>query len=262
MEDDECRDFFMNGPARRIEFFRSMTNLRILDICLQSYDLDYFDMKSMFRGIQWPRLREVALNYLHGTVEDLLNFLRKHAATLKIIQLSNYKLTQGLWLYTFREMREILSLENFRIVGRLQNEGHGEKDAWHRQQQTIRDYLQGSQAVNLGDIIDYGENCSCQVFQRVTKFVNCTLSAVLLYNSQPKSRIDGPIQQRLWDFMTCSTMATMSAVGTNQERIHIPLPLATTAAEFSKRSLGRIIEPPKSLRRLQSLSSSGLPQEI
>ncbi|KAL8768299.1 MAG: hypothetical protein Q9209_005438 [Squamulea sp. 1 TL-2023] len=172
-EDDECRDFLKSGPGRHIEFLQSLTHLRVVDICFHSYELDCFDIESMFRDIQWPCLREIALSYLQGTDKDLLNFLRKHAATLKVIQLSNYKLTQGLWLYTFREMRESLSLETFRPMGWLENEEHGQKDAWnitnfcdgsrqHREQQSIQQYVQGSQAVSLGDIINHGERCSCQ----------------------------------------------------------------------------------------------------
>lgn len=171
MEDDGCWDFLKSGPGRYIELFRSMTNLRVLDLCFYAYEVIYFDFKSVFRDIQWPFLREVALNCLQGTDDDLLKFLKKHAATLKVVQLYYYKLTQGLWLYTFREMRESLSLEVLRIAGPLENEGYGEKDAWkgfldggrrYKEKQEIQDYVQGSQTVSLGNIIDHGKSCSCQ----------------------------------------------------------------------------------------------------
>ncbi|KAL8727032.1 MAG: hypothetical protein Q9166_006330 [cf. Caloplaca sp. 2 TL-2023] len=170
-QDDECQ--YLLNQGQHIELFRSLTNVHSLYICFHSVETSSFDMKSIFGGLQWPRLRELSLNLLSSTSEDLLNLLTMHAATLRILKIWNYTLTVGLWLYTLRAMRESLNLEDIEFRAFLSSDEYPSKDrwdlvAWNEEDKAfpVRDkfraYVLESNEITLEGIINHGEHCSCR----------------------------------------------------------------------------------------------------
>lgn len=121
----------------------------------------------MFRTISWPYLRKVVLENVQGSDEDLLDFLRRHSATLRTLQLRSFWLYEGLWLYIFREMRASLALTDFEFEeGTNINSIDVCREVWegedHATKYKIEQYVLGDESVTLDDIIDHGQSCSCQ----------------------------------------------------------------------------------------------------
>ncbi|KAL8801598.1 MAG: hypothetical protein Q9182_004328 [Xanthomendoza sp. 2 TL-2023] len=169
-EDEEaCGDFLFQG--RHLELLRSMPNLCVVDLCFHSYGFNHFDIEPVYKDVHWSHLRDLSLNFYRGSDQDLLSVLQRHAGTLKVLRLSNYSLTKGLWLHTLREIRTSLKLEQMELKGFLQNEEYYPKDRWDvtnwpsavppSQKDNIRSYVLGSEAVALKDIIGHGANCCC-----------------------------------------------------------------------------------------------------
>ncbi|KAL8850168.1 MAG: hypothetical protein Q9221_004854 [Calogaya cf. arnoldii] len=169
MEDDQCRLYLEEGD--HLELLRSMIRLENLNLSFAPSIDAHWDMKLVFKDLLWPCLRALTLHDYKGTDQDLLDLLGRHAATLKSLTLCNHKLTQGLWLYTFRAMQNTLNLEVLRLKGILHGNAseHGTKDDWvfqgkqHISIKTwIQEYVIGSNDVTLESIIDHGPSCSCR----------------------------------------------------------------------------------------------------
>ncbi|KAL8684806.1 MAG: hypothetical protein Q9224_006123 [Gallowayella concinna] len=162
-EDEACQEFLNRG--RHLELLRSMPDLCVVDLYFQSYGMYHFDIESMYKDVHWPHLRDLSLNLYRGTDRDLLDVLQKHAGTLRILKLSNYILTRGLWLFTLLEIRTSLTLEQVELEW-LTNEECHPKDDWiyttESQKDVIESYVLRSEAITLKEIIAHGTNCCCQ----------------------------------------------------------------------------------------------------
>ncbi|KAL8668502.1 MAG: hypothetical protein Q9168_006869 [Polycauliona sp. 1 TL-2023] len=156
--------------GRHLWLLRSMPDLRAIDLRLMNFGQGQLDMAQVFGGIRWCHLQTVKLREVKGTDRNLLDFVQQHAAKLETLTLDYFLLTKGLWLYVFREMRAIQGLTGFvSIVGLLNS--HEELDQWtidrveigfNELADKIENYILGTDAVTLGDIINHGEVCSCQ----------------------------------------------------------------------------------------------------
>lgn len=167
-EDDACREF-LNGGGH-LELLRSMSNLRTLAVSFMPFSHEGINIEPLLRNIHWCHLRKVLLNKLKGTDRQLLDFLKRHAATLKILSLSDFWLDKGLWLYVFAEMRASLNLTTFELERYVEN-WYVHRDTWGPASsmpgsvvmtQKIQDFVQRSDQVTLGDIINHSSACSCQ----------------------------------------------------------------------------------------------------
>ena len=97
---------------------RLMPCLQVLDLSFASL-LDSWPgvrMKSVIGDTCWSALREIVLRNLQPTGEDLLRFFERHAETLRAVKLGHLKLLQGMWSNVFKEMRNLLKLEECTLV--------------------------------------------------------------------------------------------------------------------------------------------------
>lgn len=117
MEDDQCQIYLEED--KHVELLRSTTLLEELDLFFIPVMLRYWDLELEFKIVHWPYLLVLSLKCYQGIDDDLLQLFRRHSTTLRILELSHYRLTKGLWLYTLRKMRTTLRLERFRLVGNL-----------------------------------------------------------------------------------------------------------------------------------------------
>ncbi|KAI4221330.1 MAG: hypothetical protein LQ349_007868, partial [Xanthoria aureola] len=159
-EENHCVDFISRGGHLRL--LRSMPNLENLEFCVVTNY--HFRLERMFRTISWRYLREIVLENVQGSGKDLLDFLGRHSATLRTLQIRSYWLYEGLWLYIFREMRANLALTNFEFEDGTNFTDFGDswEDIGHATKCKIKEYVLRKEDVTLDDIIKHGESCSCQ----------------------------------------------------------------------------------------------------
>ncbi|KAI4230594.1 MAG: hypothetical protein LQ349_006166 [Xanthoria aureola] len=162
-EEDQCLDFVNQGG--HLGLLRSMPQLENIHLCVITDNPLW--LEPMFRTINWPCLRKVVLEHIQSSGEDLLNFLGRHSATLRTLELRGYWLHEGLWLYLFREMRASLALTDFEFEDGINMDSRDDfSDSWanmgHATKYKIEQYVLGNENVTLDDIIDHGQSCSCQ----------------------------------------------------------------------------------------------------
>ncbi|KAL8665868.1 MAG: hypothetical protein Q9168_007618 [Polycauliona sp. 1 TL-2023] len=133
-DEEKCQTWLDEG--NHLELLQTMGSLEHLDLSFGPTSVAQWPMQPVFRDLCWPRLRVLQLKRYKGTDQQLLNLLRRHAATLRSLSLWGHKLTKGFWLYTLREMRSILSLDVCELAkprgGALYGgtAEYGDKDEW------------------------------------------------------------------------------------------------------------------------------------
>ncbi|KAI4107892.1 MAG: hypothetical protein LQ339_002502 [Xanthoria mediterranea] len=107
---DACIELFERGWL--LGLVRLMPCLQVLNLSFGTYHPVFpkVRLKSIVGDTFWSALREVALESLHSTAEDLLGFFERHAETLRAVKLDRFKLVQGMWSNVFIEMRNMLKL--------------------------------------------------------------------------------------------------------------------------------------------------------
>ncbi|KAL8997136.1 MAG: hypothetical protein Q9169_003519 [Polycauliona sp. 2 TL-2023] len=118
---EKCSTLLRHG--RMLELLGSIPNLRTLGLIFhQSLDRKKIDLKVLVGDLHWPFLNMVDLHHIGSTEKDLLGFLRRHAATLRGVNICNYRLTSGNWASVFRGIRTSLKLMDFWPIGLFLND--------------------------------------------------------------------------------------------------------------------------------------------
>lgn len=162
-EEDQCLDFINMGE--HLGLLRSMPQLENIHLCVVTETP--LLLEPTFRTINWPYLRKVVLEHFQSSDGDLLNFLGRHSATLRTLELRGYWLDEGLWLYLFREMRASLALTGFEFEDGINiNNEHDVCASWgnvgHATKYKMEEYVLRNESITLDDIINHGQSCSCQ----------------------------------------------------------------------------------------------------
>ena len=76
-----------------------------------------FELKYMVGTLTWTSLRVVELEGLRPAENTLIEFLTRHAGTLKELALNDITLFDGSWTSALPRMRNAVKLEGFRAVG-------------------------------------------------------------------------------------------------------------------------------------------------
>ncbi len=126
MDDGEeygCAELFQDGKPQL--FLRSLLRLEVLDVSFEFYCVvvPVVDMSSLVGNTHWAMLREVSLNLVRTSQQELVDFFEKHVETLRVVKLLRISLKEGNWPEVFRAMRLTLNLSEFRIKGWLKHEG-------------------------------------------------------------------------------------------------------------------------------------------
>lgn len=112
-----------DGHVHRLNF-RGLSTFIQSAVSLEELWLSFCEMEDtspvpsqFLRSLEIPHLRALVLNFAMVKASALLTFLRRHATTLKSIELSCIDLRRGSWEALCLGMREILTLESSSICG-------------------------------------------------------------------------------------------------------------------------------------------------
>ncbi|KAL8773648.1 MAG: hypothetical protein Q9209_001414 [Squamulea sp. 1 TL-2023] len=121
VEDDrECQAFLDTG--RHLKLLQATSRLQSLYLSIQSNRPHNFSLVSVFGNTHWPHLREIKLHCLCAVGGTLVDFLTRHAQTLRILHFQDFTLLQGLWIDVFQGMRTSLHLDKFITEGFLESD--------------------------------------------------------------------------------------------------------------------------------------------
>ncbi|KAI4276135.1 MAG: hypothetical protein L6R38_005736 [Xanthoria sp. 2 TBL-2021] len=157
---EACVELF--GQGRPLGLLRSMSSLQVLDLSFEGYDgsMPRVSLKQVVGNIHWSALRKVALKGLETTQKDLLQFLKKHAQSLRVAKLDCLDLSQGLWSDVFKEMRKLLNLEECELLDIYNTPGL--MDNWDcEKSKELQDYVLGKD-VSFEDAI---RACKIRAYQ-------------------------------------------------------------------------------------------------
>lgn len=124
----DCRPFVASGNFRRL--LASMPQLENLSIAIgvpasaptamNQYPMTLDDL---FGGERWRNLKSLRLCTFETTRRQLLEFMRRHSATLQSVSLAYVNLAESSWMVLLPELqvliRESMKLEEFSLYGRL-----------------------------------------------------------------------------------------------------------------------------------------------
>ncbi len=106
---------FLKNDLRMCELLSAMKDLKILNLSTDETpgaDLDYA-VGTTF----WASLRVFELGSILVTEKTLIDFLKRHAGTLKELELNDITLLDGGWTSALPRIRIAVELEGFRAVG-------------------------------------------------------------------------------------------------------------------------------------------------
>ncbi|KAI4238509.1 MAG: hypothetical protein LQ349_001061 [Xanthoria aureola] len=135
-----CVELFERG--RLLGLLRLMPCLQVLNLSFGSLQTSFpgVRLKSVVGEIFWSALREVTVERLHSTGEDLLRFFERHAKTLRAVRLIEMWLGQGMWSNVFKEMRNWLKLEECTLRCLRNTSNLMDKWAWYEAKE-LQDYV-------------------------------------------------------------------------------------------------------------------------
>ncbi|MCJ1402538.1 hypothetical protein MMC11_005758 [Xylographa trunciseda] len=154
IEAEKCRENLESGSL-----FCLLTSATDLESLHFGFDTLYSDQQparlaDIFGKQRWGSLREVALGQIQTTEDDLLAFLKRHKATLKVILIQNMRLEYSVaWIETLRKIKNIAQWDSALVCGKLyygqQNTSEdnfqydiGIEGSWDENQcAVVRDYL-------------------------------------------------------------------------------------------------------------------------
>ncbi|KAI4107882.1 MAG: hypothetical protein LQ339_002492 [Xanthoria mediterranea] len=100
-----------------LAFFQSLPNLETLDVIFDAPgDFEQrVDLTAVFGNIVWPHLRILSLEDLKTSQSSLIDFLERHARTLKVLRIGFIELREGTWPQIWASVRNLVDLVDFEI---------------------------------------------------------------------------------------------------------------------------------------------------
>jgi hypothetical protein len=153
-----------DGHVHRLNF-RGLSTFIQSAVSLEELWLSFYEIEDtspvpsqFLRSLNIPYLRTLVLNSVMVKASALLTFLRRHAATLKSIELSCIDLRRGSWEALCLRMRDILTLESSSICGfgmydRIMGYHTLAYELEYRLDRTINDFVQRRTDVNPFDLL-------------------------------------------------------------------------------------------------------------
>ncbi|CAL8583225.1 hypothetical protein XPA_008856 [Xanthoria parietina] len=130
-----------------LAFFQSLPNLETLDVIFDAPgDFEQrIDLTAVFGNIVWRNLRVLSLEDLKTSQISLIDFLERHARTLKVLRIGFIELREGTWPQIWAWVRNLLDLVDFGIREDicLKNEADtavGHCECWDNREK-IRNYV-------------------------------------------------------------------------------------------------------------------------
>ena len=123
------------------EIISCATNLEYLWLSGDGYDL--IPVKYLLSTTVWSRLTSVSLIRLALDQEELVDFLRRHAGTLKDLWLFDVDLRSGSWDIVLERMKSLLSLQTVSIQEVIGRDNEGDMIDIYMTQAAVEDYLLG-----------------------------------------------------------------------------------------------------------------------
>ena len=75
------------------------------------------DLHYIFGTFTWPSLRKVDLSCIETSEDVLIDFFRRHAATLQHVALNRIKMMRGTWSSALPKLRKMLTLDSVSLSG-------------------------------------------------------------------------------------------------------------------------------------------------
>ena len=112
-EDSICDDCINNMQAPQLHnFLKSANSLMKLELWLQTSECRAkFDPMDVFGTFSWSALRKLSLCGLRATENELIDFLTRHAATLRNVEMTFVWLKSGSWVTAVQRMKDSLTLK-------------------------------------------------------------------------------------------------------------------------------------------------------
>ena len=109
------------------EFIGAAPHLEDLTINFDGGNPEYPPQLTDFVGkITWHALRIISFTRIRANENDLAHFYERHTSTLRVLKLHNISLQRGSWPLLFQKIRNLLSLKEAKITGKLTSENPGE----------------------------------------------------------------------------------------------------------------------------------------
>ncbi|MCJ1227208.1 hypothetical protein MMC12_003863 [Toensbergia leucococca] len=106
-----CSKYLKNGRFR--DLIISAPDLREFDIHIDSSNEVYMiTLANAVGTFTWPHLTRITLRIIETTQDDLLHFFRRHAGTLKTVNLEAIILSEGSWIPILQAIRQLLVLNS------------------------------------------------------------------------------------------------------------------------------------------------------
>ena len=109
-----CAIFLSNYSMS--EFLSSAKELRTLSLYIDESG-GGCDLRYMVGTTTWAYLRVIELDSIYAPEETLIEFLKRHAGTLRELGLNNITLISGCWTSALPEIRSAVRLNELRAVG-------------------------------------------------------------------------------------------------------------------------------------------------
>ena len=113
VEGAKCYNFLRGN--RMCELLSAAKNVKTLSLSMDQ--VGTADLKYVVGTTTWASLRVVDFDSLETAEETLIEFLKRHAGTLKELGLNDIVLVEGDWISALRGIREAVTLEELRAVG-------------------------------------------------------------------------------------------------------------------------------------------------
>ena len=111
---------YLEESGRLHDFITSASQLENLIVHLDcDSPMSPARLSDLVGHFTWHSLRLASLNIVSTTEEDLIDFYKRHAKTLREIRIDSINLDRGSWASTFERIRNTLSVEKAIISGHL-----------------------------------------------------------------------------------------------------------------------------------------------
>ncbi|KAK3170057.1 hypothetical protein OEA41_009442 [Lepraria neglecta] len=122
--EEECGEYLAT-TGRFQEFVSSAPYLVTLNVSFNPEAYCPITLEHIVGQFHWPHLEHIGCEAITATEDNLVDFLRRHAGTLKDLRLDNILLSKGEWSSTFQRMRSTLKLRRMELFGWFSSEADG-----------------------------------------------------------------------------------------------------------------------------------------
>ena len=120
----ECGEYLAT-TGRFQEFVSSAPYLVASNISFNPEAYCPITLEHIIGEFHWPHLEHIGCEAITATEDDVVDFLRRHAGTLKDLQLDNMFLSEDEWSSTFQRMRSTLKPKRVELYGWVSSEAEG-----------------------------------------------------------------------------------------------------------------------------------------